>query len=392
LVVENIIQPKHIRLLHPIGIAMYNSLDLDPQIEGILEKSFKKDISREEALMLIKSKGDDLNALLLASNKLRRELVGEMVTYIQNWNINFTNICTGTCGFCAFRKNKNDNDAYFLSPEEIVKRAETAWKEGAVEVCIQGGLHPKVDAYFYEKILLKVKEKIPDIHIHAFSPMEIYYGASQSDLTLKETVKMLKEAGLGSMPGTAAEILNDDVRSIICPTKLNTEQWEEVITTAHRTGIPTTCTMMYGHVEKPEHRVEHLERLRKIQNKTGGFTEFVPLTFMHQHAPIYQEGIAYPGTTGAEDMKVYAVSRLMFGELIPNIQVSWVKLGFKFAQMCLMTGANDLGGTLGEENISRSAGAQHGVYTHPEEFRRIIRDLGRTPAERDTLYKEFQTF
>jgi FO synthase subunit 2 len=392
LVVENIFQPKLLRLLQPIGIAMYNSLDIDPQIEGILEKSFKEVISKEEALKLMKTRGDDLNALLIAANNSRRELVGERVTYIQNWNINFTNICTGTCGFCAFKKDPAEKDSYFLNIDEIVRRAKKAWDEGAIEVCIQGGLHPEVDAYFYEKILLKVKEEIPDIHLHAFSPMEVYYGAYKSNLSINDTLKMLKDAGLGSMPGTAAEILNDEVRSIICPGKLNTSQWEEVIMSAHKNRIPTTCTMMYGHVEKAEHRVEHMDILRNIQDQTGGFTEFVPLTFMHQNAPIYQEGVAYPGTTGAEDMKVYAVSRLMFGEALPNIQVSWVKLGFKFAQMCLMAGANDLGGTLGEENISRSAGAKYGVYTHPAEVRRIISDLGRVPAERDTLYKEFQTF
>jgi FO synthase subunit 2 len=220
--------------------------------------------------------------------------------------------------------------------------------------------------------------------------MEIYYGAKQSKMSLKDTLVMLKEAGLDSMPGTAAEILNDDVRSIICPGKLKTHEWVNVIETAHQKGIPTTCTMMYGHVENLEHRVEHLGILRNIQKKTGGFTEFVPLTFMHQNAPIYQQGISNPGTTGAEDLKLYAVSRLMFGDLLKNIQVSWVKLGFKFAQICLTAGCNDLGGTLGEENISRSAGAQHGVYTPPSHLQRIIRDLGRVPAERDTLYSNIR--
>jgi 5-amino-6-(D-ribitylamino)uracil---L-tyrosine 4-hydroxyphenyl transferase len=369
---------------------MYKSSDIEPIIEELLNKSRKGSISFEEALKLIKAQGNEYNALINAADLRRQELVGDEVTYIRNWNINFTDICTGTCGFCAFRKDPQEEGAYFLSIDEIVKRAKTAWDDGAVEICIQGGLHPDVDAYFYEKILLEVKEEIPDIHIHAFSPMEIYYGTSQSELTLKDTLKMLKDAGLGSMPGTAAEILNDDVRKIICPGKLTTSEWVEVIETAHQTGVPTTCTMMYGHVESVEHRVEHLEILRNIQKKTGGFTEFVPLTFMYQNAPIYQQGISSPGTTGTEDLKLYAVSRLMFGDLIPNIQVSWVKLGFKFAQVCLTTGCNDMGGTLGEENISRSAGAQHGVYTPPEHLQRLIRDLGRIPAERDTLYKNIR--
>ena len=369
---------------------MYKTPDIAPTIEEILDKAMEDFISHEEALKLIKTTGSDYQALIRAADLRRQELVGDEVTYIQNWNINFTDICTGTCGFCAFRKDPGQDGAYFLDVDEIVRRAKTAWNDGAIEICIQGGLHPDVDAYFYEKILLAVKAEIPDIHIHAFSPMEIYYGAAQSGLTLKETLKMLKDAGLGSMPGTAAEILNDDVRKVICPGKLTTQEWVRVIETAHQTGIPTTCTMMYGHVESVEHRIEHLEILRNIQKKTGGFTEFVPLTFMHQNAPIYRQGISSPGTTGTEDLKLYAVSRLMFGDLIPNIQVSWVKLGFKFAQVCLTAGCNDMGGTLGEENISRSAGAQHGVYTPPEHLQYIIRDLGRIPAERDTLYKNIQ--
>lgn len=371
---------------------MYKSLEIDPQIEGILEKAFYDRISTEECLKLMETSGDNFQGLMLSANEFRRDLVGDRVTYIQNWNINFTNICSGTCGFCAFRKNQGEKGSYFLTIEEVVQRARKAWEDGAVEVCIQGGLHPNIDAYFYENLILAVKEELPELHIHAFSPMEIYYGAQQAELSLDETLKLLKKAGLGSMPGTAAEILNDQVRKIICPGKLSTTEWVEVIETAHHNNIPTTCTMMYGHVETLKQRVEHLEILRQIQERTGGFTEFVPLTFMHQFAPIYLEGRSNPGTTGIEDLKVYAVARLMFGDLMPNIQVSWVKLGFKFAQVCLTAGGNDLGGTLGEENISRSAGAQHGVYTPPSEIRRIIKDLGRTPAERDTLYQEFQEF
>ena len=365
---------------------MFNKLNIDPKINEILEKAIYNNISVQEAEMLMKTKGKEFQALILSADMLREKLIGNNVTFIQNWNVNFTNICTGTCGFCAFKKSYNDPSAYFLEINDIVERVKKAYLEGAVEICIQGGLHPNIDAYFYEQILLKVKEEIPDIHLHAFSPMEIFYGAKNAEISISDCLRMLKKAGLDSMPGTAAEILNDDVRKVICPEKLKTSQWINVIETAHKTGIPTTCTMMYGHIEKLNHRIEHLEILRNIQMKTGGFTEFVPLPFMHKNAPIFKQGISRAGTTGIEDLKLYAISRLMFRDLINNIQVSWVKLGFKFAQVCLMAGTNDLGGTLGEENISRSAGAEYGVYTPPSELIKIIRDMGRTPAERNTLY------
>lgn len=369
---------------------MFERLVIDPQIEEILEKSAGSRISRQEALKLMETTGKELQALLLTADAMREKLVGDRVTYIQNWNINFTNLCTGNCGFCAFRKDPGEEGAYFLTAEEVVERAKTAWNNGAIEVCIQGGLHPDVDAYFYREILEKLKAELPDIYVHAFSPMEILYGAERADMTIEEELKMLKEAGLDSIPGNAAEILNDDVRAILCPNKMNTAKWIEIVETAHKTGVPTTCTMMYGHVENAGHRVEHMDILRQIQERTGGFTEFVPLTFMHRLTPIYQKGISRAGSTGIEDLKVYAVARLMFGDLLENIQVSWVKLGFKFAQVCLTAGANDLGGTLGEENISKSAGAEHGVQTTPENFQRIIRNLGRVPAERDTLYKNIR--
>ena len=365
---------------------------IDPQIEEILEKSTRTRISRQEAFKLMETTGRELQALLITADTMREKLVGNRVTYVKNWNINFTNLCIGNCGFCAFRKDVGEEGAYFLTVEEIVERAKKAWNNGAIEVCIQGGLHPNVDAYFYEKILEGLKAELPEIYIHAFSPMEILYGAEKADMSIKEELKMLKEAGLDSIPGNAAEILNDDVRKILCPDKMSTAQWIDVVETAHKTGVPTTCTMMYGHVENAGHRVEHMDILRGIQERTGGFTEFVPLTFMHRLTPIYQEGISKAGSTGIEDLKVYAVARLMFGDLLKNIQVSWVKLGFKFAQVCLTAGANDLGGTLGEENISKSAGSEHGVQTTPENFQRIIRNLGRLPAERDTLYKRFKEF
>jgi FO synthase subunit 2 len=369
---------------------MLEQLNIDTHIEDILGKSLDKRISARDGLTLMKTTGRELQALLITADIQRENIVGDNVTYIKNWNINFTNICTGTCGFCAFKRDEDNSESYFLSTEEIVKRAKTAWNNGAKEVCIQGGLHPDINAYYYEDILLKLRSELPDIYIHAFSPMEILYGAEKSDISLSEELKMLKDAGLDSIPGNAAEILNDDIRKILCPSKMNTAKWIEIVETAHKTGIPTTCTMMYGHIDELKHRVEHIDILRSIQEKTGGFTEFVPLTFMHQNTPIYCEGLASPGSTGIEDLKVYAVSRLMFGDILPNIQVSWVKLGFKFAQICLTAGANDLGGTLGEENISKSAGAQHGVQTDPQNFQRVIMNMGRIPAERDTLYKSIR--
>lgn len=369
---------------------MFEQLNIDTQIEEILNKSLETIITCDEALKLMKTTGKELQALLITADALREQLVGDNVTYIQNWNINFTNICTGTCGFCAFKREEENEDSYFLSIDEIVNRSKTAWENGAKEVCIQGGLHPDVDAYFYEEMIKALKLELPDIYVHAFSPMEILYGAERAEITIREELKMLKKAGLDSIPGNAAEILNDDIRNVLCPSKMNTAKWIEIVETAHNTGIPTTCTMMYGHIEELKHRVEHMDILRSIQKRTGGFTEFVPLTFMHKNTPIFQTGVSSPGSTGIEDLKVYAVSRLMFGELLKNIQVSWVKLGFKFAQVCLTAGANDLGGTLGEENISKSAGAEFGVRTYPENFQRIIRNMGRIPAERDTLYKKIR--
>ncbi len=365
-------------------------LNIEPHAKRILERALDEPISSEDALYLMRLQGSDLHALFITADMVRRAIIGEEVTFIKNWNINFTNICLGTCGFCAFRRTENDDGSYFMGVPEILERAKMAAENGAIELCIQGGLYPGLDAYFYEDILKEIKEELPDIHIHAFSPMEIYYGSKNAELSIKETLKMLKKAGLGSMPGTAAEILNDDIRRIICPKKLKTGEWIRVIETAHEVGVPTTCTMMYGHIEGVEERIEHLEILRSIQEKTGGFTEFVPLPFVHHNAPLYREGKAAPGSTGTEDLKVHAIARLMFRDTIENIQASWVKLGFKFAQMCLLTGANDLGGTLGDENISKSAGASYGVKTQPEEMERIIRDLGRIPAMRDTLYNRVE--
>jgi 5-amino-6-(D-ribitylamino)uracil---L-tyrosine 4-hydroxyphenyl transferase len=369
---------------------MFSKLKVSEKTKKILESSIDEPLSYDDAVYLMKIKGHDINALIATADLVRENIAGDNVTFINNWNINFTNICSGTCGFCAFKRNKDDEDSFFINIEKIVELAKEVHNNGAIELCIQGGLHENVDAYFYEDIIKNVKEECPNIHIHGFSPMEIYYGSKQAEISVEETLKMLKKAGLGTMPGTAAEILNDDVRKIICDGKLSVAEWEEVIKTAHRTGVKTTCTMMYGHVESLEDRVKHLEILRNIQKETGGFTEFVPLTFMHTNAPIYKKGNANPGATGVQDLKVYAIARLMFQDLLPNIQVSWVKLGFKFAQTALLAGANDMGGTLGEENISKSAGASHGVRTEFETLKHLITDIGRTPATRDTLYNNIK--
>lgn len=362
-------------------------LNINEKTKKILDKSLDEALSYDDALYLMNVKGHDINGLISTADLVREEIVGNNVTFINNWNINFTNICSGTCGFCAFKKNEGEADSFFMNIDEIVDIAKKVHKNGATELCIQGGLHENVDTYFYEDIVKSVKAECPDVHLHAFSPMEIYYGSKQAKISVDETLKILKKAGLGTITGTAAEILDDDVRKIICNGKLSVNEWVDVVKTAHKNGVRSTSTMMYGHVETLEDRVKHMEILRNIQKETHGFTEFVPLTFMHENTPIYQKGKSSPGATGVEDLKVYAIARLMFRDLIPNIQVSWVKLGFKFAQTCLLAGANDMGGTLGEENISKSAGASYGSSTEIDNLKTIITDIGRTPALRDTLYE-----
>ncbi|KZX17366.1 aminodeoxyfutalosine synthase [Methanobrevibacter cuticularis] len=366
---------------------MFPNPNITERTKKILENSLDNPISKEDALYLMNVKGKEINALIATADMVREKVVGNNVTFIENWNINFTNICSGNCGFCAFKRDQKDDDAFFLDVEEVAKIGKHAYDNGAKELCIQGGLHKDVDIYFYEDILKAVKSECPNVHIHAFSPMELYYGSKKAELPLEESLKILKKAGLGTTPGTAAEILNNDVRKIICPGKLTVEEWKDVVSTAHKIGIKTTATMMYGHIETLEDRINHLNIIREIQKETKGFTEFVPLTFMHEKAPIFLKGKSNPGTTGTEDLKVYAIARLMFHNYLENIQVSWVKLGFKFAQIGLISGANDLGGTLGEENISKSAGASHGVRTEINKLKHLAEDLGRTPAIRDTKYE-----
>lgn len=344
-------------------------------------------LSTDSAMRLASAAGAELEALVAAADRLRREVAGETITYVVNRNINFTNVCFVGCSFCGFGRGPGAPDAYSLSIEGVVRKAQEAWDTGATEVCIQGGLPRDLDGFFYRDLLRAVKRAIPGMHVHAFSPMEIDYGVLKTGMPLRGYLGMMKSEGLGSIPGTAAEILDDDVRRRLSPNKLPASRWVEIITAAHELGIPTTSTMMYGHVEEPAHWVNHLLLLRRIQAQTGGFTEFVPLGFVHEKTRLFRHGGARPGARREEHLLVHALSRVLLHRAIPNIQVSWVKLGFDVALACLNAGANDFGGTLMEENISKAAGANFGEYVSPEEFRRMIRAIGRVPAERATTYK-----
>ena len=360
-------------------------------LERVLQARDGGVLSRQQCLLLAHAQGDDLLGLLLAADDLRRVLVGDLVTYVVNRNINFTNVCFVGCKFCAFSRGPREADAYFLSLDQVATKAEEAWTLGATEVCIQGGLPHGLPPFYYRDILLAVKRAVPGIHIHAFSPMEIVHGVELTGMPLPDYLAMLRDSGLDTLPGTAAEILDDGVRFVLSRNKLSTRQWREVITTAHRCGIRTTSTLMYGHVETPEHWVNQLLMFREIQDETGGFTEFVPLGFVHYNTLLYQQGIARPGPTLAEHLKIHALARLLLAGSIQNVQVSWVKLNRGLSQLCLRAGANDYGGTLMEENISREAGATAGQYTSPREFQELIRQIGRVPAERNTTYTKIMS-
>jgi 7,8-didemethyl-8-hydroxy-5-deazariboflavin synthase CofH subunit len=343
-------------------------------------------LTREQCLILANAEGDDLLGLLVAADALRRELAGNIVTYVVNRNINFTNVCFVGCKFCAFSRGPRESDTYFLSLDQVAQKATEAWEIGATEVCIQGGLPHGLPPFHYRDILRAVKKAVPCMHIHAFSPMEIVYGVELTGMTLKDYLQMLRDNGLDTLPGTAAEILDDDVRAVLSRNKLTTEQWKQVIRTAHQCGIRSTSTLMYGHVETHDHWVNQLLLFREIQQQTGGFTEFVPLGFVHQNTLLFHQGIARPGPTLAEHLKIHALARVLLAGAINNIQVSWVKLNRNLSQLCLHAGANDYGGTLMEENISREAGATAGQYTSPEDFQALILEAGRIPAERNTVY------
>jgi 7,8-didemethyl-8-hydroxy-5-deazariboflavin synthase CofH subunit len=355
-------------------------------LERVMESLDGEVLTREQCLLLANSEGDDLLGLLVAANAMRRELAGNIVTYVVNRNINFTNICFVGCKFCAFSRGPREEDTYFLTLEQMAKKAREAWDLGATEVCIQGGLPRDLSPYYYRDILRTIKNETPQMHIHAFSPMEIVYGVELTGMSLVDYLAMLRDNGLDTLPGTAAEILDDKVREVLSRNKLTTEQWKEVIRTAHGLGIRSTSTLMYGHLETPEHWVNQLHLFREIQQETGGFTEFVPLGFVHSNTLLFHQGLVRPGPTLAEHLKIHALSRIMLAGSINNIQVSWVKLNRKLSQLCLHAGANDYGGTLMEENISREAGATAGQYTSPEDFQSLILEIGRIPAERNTTY------
>jgi 7,8-didemethyl-8-hydroxy-5-deazariboflavin synthase CofH subunit len=355
-------------------------------LERILETQNGADVSLDESYALAHAEGDDLLGLLVGANLLRAELTGNIVTYVVNRNINFTNICFVGCKFCAFSRGPREGDSYFLNLDQMAEKAVEAWQLGATEVCIQGGLPRNLPPFHYRDILRAVKKAVPRMHIHAFSPMEIVYGVELTGMPLADYLAMLRDNGLGTLPGTAAEILDDEIRHILSANKLSTAQWIDVIRTAHQCGIRTTSTLMYGHTETPEHWVRQMRLLRDIQSETGGFTEFVPLGFVHQNTILFQQGLSRTGPTIAEHLKVHALARLLLAGSINNIQVSWVKLNKQLSQLCLHAGANDYGGTLMEENISREAGATAGQYTSPEDFQNLILEIGRIPAERNTTY------
>jgi FO synthase len=349
------------------------------------------DITEREAVALFEAEGAGLDALAGMADELRAETVGDEVTYVVNRNINFTNVCYTGCRFCAFAQREIDPESYTLSLDQVADRAEEAWAYGATEVCMQGGLHPSLPGEFYFLLLDAVKARVPDIHVHAFSPMEVLNGATRLGISFREFLEECRRRGLGSIPGTAAEILDDDVRWVLTKGKLPAGVWEEIVTTAHQLGLRSSSTIMYGHVDAPPHWVAHIRRLGRIQDRTGGFTEFVPLPFVHQNAPIYLAGKARPGSTHDEDRRMHAVARILLDGRIPNVQVSWVKLGVEASKVMLGGGANDFGGTLMEETISRMAGAEWGIRMEPHQFVDAIRDIGRVPAQRTTTYGRVTT-
>ena len=369
---------------------------MEPRVAGILGAALDgQDISAEDAAVLFETSGLEYQAVILAADELRRRSVGDVVTYVVNRNINFTNVCIKRCGFCAFSRDFREEQGYFLPEEEIVRRAKEAWDYGATEVCIQAGLPPQMEGDLYIRLCAAIKNELPDMHIHGFSPEEVLYGSVRSKCSIREYLEALKSAGVGSLPGTSAEILDQEMRDRISPGRIRVDQWTEVITTAHELGIPTTSTVMFGHLETNEQIARHIALIRDIQQQTGGITEFVPLSFVSSEAPMFLKGLVEgvrSGPSGMDVMKVHAIARIMLNNWIPNIQASWVKEGSRMSQLLLTAGVNDLGGTLINESISTSAGAQHGQLMRPGEFRQMIRQAGRIPAERYTTYATRRLF
>ena len=364
---------------------------ISKEIENLLTRpETSPEWSENDIERLLCARGEGFEAVCIAANDLRKKVNGDVVTYAVNRNINYTNICTFRCGFCSFSKgNMSDNlrgKPYNLNMVEIVRRAKEAWERGATEVCLQGGIHPNYTGQTYLDICKEIKTAVPGIHIHAFSPLEVWQGAKTLRLTVSEFLHRLHDAGLDTLPGTAAEVLDDEIRKIICPDKLNTEQWLSVMRDAHDQGFRTTATLMYGHVERPLHIARHFIKLLELQRQTGGFTEFVPLPFVHMETPIFLKGKARKGPTFREAVLVHAVARLVLHPYFTNIQTSWVKMGPEGVKACLNAGANDLGGTLMNESITRAAGAVHGQEMSPEKMENIIRNIERIPRQRTTLY------
>jgi len=358
-----------------------------PEVAATLDRALSnQELGFEDGLILLRAEGPDLIAVVRAADAARAADVGPVVTYVVNRNINFTNVCFVGCRFCGFARHRKDTDARTDSVDQVLDKVQDAIDRGATEICMQGGINPEMDAFGYRDLLVAIKARYPQMHVHAFSPMEIMYGARRTGMSYHDYLAMLKDAGLGTIPGTAAEILDDDVREILSHKKVDVRTWIEIVTAAHRLGIRSSSTMMYGHVEAPEHIVRHLELLRSIQKDTGGFTEFVPLRFIHTYTALYQKGLVDPPPKGAFDFRIYALSRLMLRGWIDNVQTSWVKLGTELAQLSLAAGVNDFGGTLMEEQITKSAGGDAGEYLPVDSIRALIEGMGRVPIERTTTY------
>ncbi len=366
---------------------------MSPEIGRILEAALeKRELSERDASALLSAEGADFFALLRAADLARSEDNGDDVSFVVTRNMNFTNVCYVGCTFCGFSRHRDESDSYDHPIETLLEKARDAVDRGATEFCIQGGIHPGKDHNHYRDILLAMKRDFPEIHLHAFSPEEIDFGHRKSGMELCDYLRWLMDAGLGTIPGTAAEILDDSVRAIISPRKLNTARWVEIVKAAHSVGLRSTSTLMYGHIETVEQAAAHLNLLREIQRETGGFTEFVPLGFIHERNILFNHMNARPGASMPEDLRMIAVARLFLRPWISNIQMSWVKMGPKLAQMALLAGANDFGGTLMEESISRESGSQFGENLPQEEFRQLIRAVGRTPVERSTTYQVLRRF
>ncbi len=366
--------------------------DVSPHVARILDRALSgQELDRSDAEQLLRCQGADFHALCRAADVARKQDVGDDVSFVVNRNINFTNVCYVGCTFCGFSRHADDPDAYDRSMDEILDKARDAVARGATEVCIQGGIDPKKDHHHYREILRALKGEFPDLHIHAYSPEEVDFMQRKSGMELPELFAWLREAGLGTIPGTAAEILSDDIRQVVAGRKLMTDRWVEIVTAAHEAGLRSSSTIMYGHIETPEHVAAHMDRVRELQKRTGGFTEFVPLGFIYEKNHL-GHSLEAPGPSAQDDLRLIAVARLFLRPWITNVQMSWVKMGPKLSQQALLCGANDFGGTLMEESISRESGSDFGENLPPEEIRRLIRAVGRTPVERNTTYGILRRF